>query len=305
MSAGADKDLPEAERYLLYIQAGEWEQLRDLIAAYPSDFPLRMYGKITNDLMYAKPLLLATDVLRLADASPVDLDDKQTIQLGRLLSFTIAKTDSRSELMALLRKGTARLGGNDPARRHAAARVLASAEFWNEAKEFGLKESEIPALAAGVQPDAPAQFADLEWEPLVAALRDASRTPEQRDEALSNLHLAMVQSTPETVRSKLGAVLRDKAHPGLVWEVVALIGRKTARGQADFDFGLRRINLELQALTMSLLAAARPLDAPPGPTLRQPLCPQLAGRGAAEPDDHSHLEEGFAGIARKIPARGD
>jgi hypothetical protein len=265
MSEQGVQDLPEDARFLLYIQAGEWEKLRDLIGAFPADQALRLYGKVTNDLMYAspKPLLLPTDVLRLADAAPTNLDDKQTIQIGKLLSFAVAKNESRAEMVSLLQKGTARLGGSDPARRHAAARVLAAAEFWNEAKLFGLEESEIPEVAAGIKPDAAVKLAQPDWEPLVAILRDPASTAEERDEAFTGLHLAMIQSTPETVQKRLDGVLRDAAHPELMWDVVALVGRKTARSQIDFDFSVRRINLELQSAAMRLLAAGRPLDKQP------------------------------------------
>lgn len=268
VSQGADQDLPDEEKYPLYVQAGEWEKLRDLIAKYPSDFPARMHTKVLNDLMWGnpKPLLLPIDVLRLADASPTELGDKQTIALGKLLSFAVGKTESRTELMAQLKKGTARLGGADPAKRHAAARVLAAAEFWNEAKEFGLKESEIPELTAGLKPDAPAQLVEPTWEPLLAVLRDVRSTPEARDEALTNLHVAMLQSTPATVQSRLGAVLGDESQQEIGWELVALLGRKTARGQADFDLSVRRVNLELQVLALNLLAKNKRLSTSPGPT---------------------------------------
>lgn len=268
VSTGADKDLPDEEKFPLYVHAGEWEKFGALIAAYPGDFPARMHTKVLNELMWAnpKPVFLPLDVLRLADASPTDLSDKQTIAVGRLLSIAIGKTDSRTELMNQLKKGTKRLGGNDPEKRHAAARVLASAEFWNEAKEFGLKESEIPELAASIKPDAPTKRAEPDWEPLLAVVRAADRSAEERDMALSNLHIAMLQSTPDTVRQKLAGVLSDQANAETSWELISLIGRKTARGQADFDYQIRRINLELQETALQLLAKQKRLAAAPGPT---------------------------------------
>ncbi|WP_254513720.1 hypothetical protein [Anatilimnocola floriformis] len=268
MGSGGDKDLPDEEKFPLYVHAGEWEKFHDLIVKYPSDFPQRMYSKVLNELMWAnpKPILLPLDVLRIADAAPTELTDKQTISIGKLLNHAIAKNESRTELMNQLKKGTARLGGSDPAKRNAAARALASAEFWTEAKEFGLKENEIPELTAGLKPDAPAKLAEPNWEPLLATLRDANRTAEERDEALTSLHLAMLQSTPETVRNRLGAVLGDDGQKEIGWELIALLGRKTARGQIDVDFHIRRVNLELQETAMQLLAKNKRLSSPPGPT---------------------------------------
>ena len=267
VSSGSDKDLPDEEKFPLYVHAGEWEKFHDLIVKYPSDFPQRMYGKVLNELMWAnpKPILLPLDVLRIADAAPAELTDKQTIAIGKLLNHAIAKNESRTELMNQLKKGTTRLGGNDPVKRNAAARALASAEFWNEAKEFGLKESDIPELTAGLKPDAPAKLAEPNWEPLLAVLRDASRPAEERDQALTDLHIAMLQSTPETVKNRLGAALGDEQQQGLAWELISLLGRKTARGQADFDFHIRRVNLELQETALQLLAKNKRLSSAPGP----------------------------------------
>jgi hypothetical protein len=269
VSKGADKDLPDEEKFLLYVQAGEWEKFRDLIAAYPSDFPARMHNKVLSDLMWAnpKPVFLPTDVLRLADASPTEPNDKQTLGLGKLLGIAVAKGESHTELMKQLQQGTKRLGGDDPAKRHAAARVLAAAEFWNEAKEFGLKESEIPELAAALKPGAETKLAEPDWEPLLATARDSSRTAEEREAALSGLHLAMLQSTLETVKNRLSSVLADNAQQEMGWELISLIGRKTARGQADFDFNIRRVNLELQEVALQLLARHKRLNDAPGPTL--------------------------------------
>ncbi|QDU29727.1 hypothetical protein ETAA8_48420 [Anatilimnocola aggregata] len=267
MSAGGDKSLPDDERFQLYMHAGEWEKLHDLIVVYPGEQPARLHGKLVGELMWANPkaVLLPNDVLRIADASPVELNDKQTIAFGKLLAQTIAKNDSRSELMTLLRKGTKLLGGSDPEKRHAASRVLAAAEFWNEAKEFGLKESEIPELTAGIKPDAPTKF-DPNFEPIVAKLHEGNLSKEDRDAAFNDLHAALLQATPSVVRNRLGQILKDSAHPELAWEVVALIGRKTARGQGDIDFAIRRSNLELQEAAVMLLAENKLLSSPPGPT---------------------------------------
>lgn len=262
-AASVEQTAAEDERYLLFIQAGEWEKLRDLIAAYPKDFALRIYGKTLHDVLYSNPrsLMLPNDVLRLADASPFELDDYQASLIGRLLTYAVSKTEARTELTAQLKRGTARLGGTDPARRHAAARVLASAEFWKEAKEFGLKENDIPSIAADAKAGSPGKLVEDAWNLLLVRLRDPSQVAENRDEALDSLYQTMLQSTPQIVEARLGALLRDAAHRDLAWDVVELIGRKTARAQDSVDFDVRRLNLELQETVMRLLAATPLRDA--------------------------------------------
>src|SRR5439155_815258 len=110
----------------------------------------RILTKILNELQGAnpKPVMLPLDVVRLADAAPLELDNRQTYPLGRMLLTALQGTESRAELMAVLRKGTRRLGGTDPVARRAAATVLAAAELWTEAKEFGLQDRDIPVNAA-------------------------------------------------------------------------------------------------------------------------------------------------------------
>lgn len=268
VSKGGDKDLPDEEKYPLYVQAGEWEKLHELITAYPGDFPSRMYGKILTDLTWPNPkgMLLPADILRIADAAPGELTDKQNSALGKLLGQAVSKNETRTELMNQLKRGTKRLGGSDPAKRHAAARVLAAAEFLTEAKEFGLKESEIPEATAAIKPDAPAKPMELDWEPVLAVLHDANRTAAERDEALETLYGAMLKLTPESVKKRLTSVINDAAHQETAWELVSFIGRKVAKGQTDNDFNVRRINLELQDTAVDLLAKNKTLGKGPGPT---------------------------------------
>jgi len=255
MSASNDASLSDAERYLLYVQAGEWEKLHALIAPLPGDFAPRLYSKVLSDLMWTNPkaVFLPQDVLRLADAAPIKLDDKNLLALGKLLSYAIAKNDSRAELMKSLQKGTKNLGGVDAAKRQAAARLLGGAEFWVEAKEFGLQESEIPKLVVDVKSQVPLRLAEQNWEPLVKALQASDLVGEAREEVLAALHQTMIQSTPQVIDAKLRVLLQDSDKPQLTREVVTLVGRKTAHGQTDFDFDVRRINLDLQVAVLKSL----------------------------------------------------
>lgn len=268
LASGGDQGLSDIEKFKLYLAAGEWEKLGAVIAAYPktgyNDYPQRMYGKILGELLYASPkaVLLPGDVLALADAAPAPLDDKQMSMIGKLLAQTIPKTDSRTELMAILRKGTKQLGGDDPAKRFTTARVLAAAEFWAEAKEFGLSESELPAVAAAAVSATPEKQAEQVWDQSLALLRGADAAAEERQAALESLFQAMIQATPQAAEARLAALVRDAERRSLTWEVLGLIGRKTASTMQEVDFTTRRINLELQQQVMRDLAAAKLLDDP-------------------------------------------
>jgi len=269
MNAGADKNLPEDERFLLYFQAGEWEKFRDLFAPFTDEQKERMYSRVVNEMTWSNPkaLFLPTDVLRLADAAPAPLEDKQAVALGRILAYSIGKNDTRTELVAALKKGTVRLGGTDPKKRQAAARMLGSAEFWEEAKEFGLKGNDLPALVADAKVDRAAESAADAYDRFLAQVRDPSLSADERETALVGLQQQLVQLTPQALEAKLAALTRDASQAAVMWDVVGVIGRKTSRAQDNFDYDLRRVSLDVQATAMRLLAASRPLNVEPARTI--------------------------------------
>lgn len=269
MNAGGDKNLPEDERFVLYFQSGQWDKFSELFKPFTDEQKERMYSRVVNDMTWAnpKPVFLPTDVLRLADAAPAPLEDKQAVALGRILAYSIGKTETRTELVATLKRGTERLGGTDPRRRQAAARMLGAAEFWEEAKEFGLKGNDLPAIVADAKVDRAADSAADAYDRFLAQVRDPALSAEERETALVGLQQQMVQLTPQALEAKLGALTRDAGQAAVMWDVVGVIGRKTSRGQDNFDYDLRRVNLDVQNTALRLLAASRPLDVEPARTI--------------------------------------
>ena len=71
--------------------------------------------------------MLPLDVIGLANASPVEIDNRQAYPLGRMLFVALQGNESRTELMTILKKGTPRLGGTNPETRKAAAILRAEA----------------------------------------------------------------------------------------------------------------------------------------------------------------------------------
>lgn len=323
IAAGADKQIAvpdgDPERYQLYLHAGEWEKLGALIDTYPnlggewSNYKTRLYLKVIGDLanyQTPRPVLLPSDVLRLADAAPLPLDEKQMSTIGKLLAIAIPKSDSRAELLTILRKGTKRLGGDDLEKRHAAARMLASAEFWNEAKEFGLSESELPQVAAVAKSTTPEKLAEQVWDQSLTVLRDASTDADERKKALENLYQAMVQATPQATQARLGSIIRDSQRRDLTWEVLSLIGRKGSSMMGEVDYATRQTNLELQQQAIRFLSEAKLLGEPGAATfanlyarnwlteVQQTLANHANWRSASEGSkikfDHVKLEPAIA-----------
>ena len=76
-------------------------------------------------------------MLSLADASPAGkLDDQQLALLGHLLQRSRTDLGVPRAALQRLRAGTAKLGGNDPAKRQAAARMLSEAGMIDIAQSY-------------------------------------------------------------------------------------------------------------------------------------------------------------------------
>jgi hypothetical protein len=98
----------------------------------------------------ASGIVLPQDVPALAEIAPDELDDLQLVLLGRLVRRSLDQSDKPGALLEALHAGTSRLGGTDPARRLAAAKLLLGAGLTDEAAEY-LPPIE-PALASGDAP---------------------------------------------------------------------------------------------------------------------------------------------------------
>jgi hypothetical protein len=268
LAAGISEEASDVERMQLFVKAGAWSKVADLLREYDPEVAHRIHMRIVLDLNGTNPraVMLPLDVVRLADASPVDLDNRQNGPLGRMLFLALQGNESRAELMAVLKKGTPRLGGTDPNTRRAAAALLASAELWAEAKEFGLKESDIPRGVVLVD-STPPPVDDPTWEQLLEVLRKPPADETERTETLERLYQTLSQFTPDVAKTKLSALINDRSQQQVAAAVLAIIGQRTARAMNEVDFNLRKANLELQQVTMTHLAAKTSLQEAPWLTL--------------------------------------
>lgn len=268
-SAAVDQDLPEPDRLLRWVQAGRWEEVGEFLKLYEPEAGRRIHLRIGGDLTSygtPRPVVLPAEVIRFADASPVELDDRQAAQTGRMLFYAMIGSESSTELMNILQKGTTRLGGADPARRRITAKLLASAEFWNEAKAFGLPDSEIKAgVVLEQQPVAPK--VERTWEQLVVLVRDPATEPAVRTEAFDGLYEALLSATPSVLQERLTQLLGDAKQMEFNKAILGLVGEKTAAGLNQVDFRVRALNLELQRTAVETLAKNVKLDEPPVQTI--------------------------------------
>lgn len=257
----------EGQLILHWVRAGQWQKVGYYLDLYEAETARLIHGKIASELSYSNPkaVILPRDVLSLADASPVELDDRQVTHLGSLMRIAVRETESQTEIVEMLQKGTRRLGGTDEHRRKMAARILAAAELYEAAETFGLNENE--ARSAG-QAAVAAEAANVHgWKETLAALRDKSLDAEARGELLDDVHELLLSSTPELIEKQLKPILADKDQQALAAQILGMIGEKTAAANREVDWAARTLHIELEHQLMELLGQTQGFDSQPWQSL--------------------------------------
>lgn len=262
----------ESTLLVSWVQSGDWEEVREFLKLFEPESGRRLHSKICSDLSYANPksTMLPQDVLALADASPVELDDKQIGPLSGLLKLAVKDSESRTELLARLHRGTDRLGGADANRRRMAARLLAGADLQAEAKTFGLPERDLrPGAVEPPQPEVPSVPAKRPWDQLLATLRDSKSEATARAAALEELHELLLTAEPQVVEKQLQAIVADPngKDADVTRLIFGMIGQKTAAAGREVDFTARAIHIELQQRAVAALVKTTKLDDEPWRTL--------------------------------------
>lgn len=260
----------ESTLLLSWVQSGNWDEVKAFLKQFESEGGRRLHSKICSDLSYSNPksTVLPQDVIALADASPVELDDKQIGHLSSLLKLAVKDSESRTELLAQLHRGTERLGGDDKHRRRMAARMLAGADLHAEAKTFGLSERDLrPGEVEPTQPEVAVVPAKRSWDQLLAALRDPISDAAAQAVILDELHELLLAAEPQTIEKKLLAVVADSEHAEATRLIYGMIGQKTAAAGRSVDFTARAIHLELQHQAIAALAKSTKLNDEPWQTL--------------------------------------
>lgn len=161
-------NLSITDRFLLRFVTGDWSLVRQELLRMPPDLARRIFDKVLADLAgNRRPNVRLEDVLGLADAVPGELTAGDLRRLGQLLSAAVPLSETYW-LEDRLRKGTAHLGGEDPAKRLNAARVLLAGNFKDLARSFLPPAADIELL-----PD----------EELKNELRDFLATQEEREKS--------------------------------------------------------------------------------------------------------------------------
>lgn len=143
----------EVAQFARHVTLGRWGAVSEYLAALPEDQKKQVYDKLLQSLASmpasgnpqqgnlppsALPShsMTPADIVGLADASPAGLEEPQLGMLGQILAGTNSQGFLLQSLVQQLKTGTRWLGGEEAAKREAAALLLLSAQLPDLAIEF-------------------------------------------------------------------------------------------------------------------------------------------------------------------------
>ena len=102
-------------RFQHSFRLGDWAQIRAELGQLPPELARRIFDKMLADLTERqKSGMKLDDILALVDALPGELNDAELRKVGELLSNSVPASEA-FWLAERMRRGTAKLGGKDPA----------------------------------------------------------------------------------------------------------------------------------------------------------------------------------------------
>ncbi len=227
-----------AKQFYLQVVVGDWDGVRDHLAGLPENVALKVYGHLLRLLANRAGVVLFPDeILSLADASPSDLSEKQLASLGRLLRQSLPHVAAPRAMLARLQSGTERLGGDDPEKRLAAARLLLGAGMLSEVPAYlppldqALENQDVARLnlhaayyQAKDRQQADPQARRRAWDLTGAALGAPAADEELRSETLARA-VALMPLMPE---QSVSIWLEDlfTHHPDLGMPILAQAARR-------------------------------------------------------------------------------
>lgn len=269
-----------SDRFFYLFRTGDWPKVRAELALMPPDLARKIYDKMLGDLTEKqKPNVRLDDILGLGDAVPGELTSDNLRKLGQLMSLAVPANESYW-ISDRLAKGTDKLGGNDPAKRLLAGRVLLAGGFKELARAYlpslaqveqltdeGLRNELTPFLATQQETEA-TQRAQVQkiWDENLRVLTLSKVNDWEKTKAGAALARVMMQIQPGT----LGPVFADmvKTQPESAVRLVSGFGRKL-QSEMRGEPVVRTENLKAQTSVATLLAENADLRAQPWNQLAQ------------------------------------
>lgn len=272
-TAKADARATADARFLSAFRLGDWAQVRAELAVLPPDLARGIYDKMLSDLAERpKNGVRLEDVFALSEAVPGELTDLELRKLGQMLGQVVSPNES-FWVAERLTRGTAQLGGKDPARRLAAGRMLLAGGFRDLARQYlpagadldkvadeGLR-LEIAAFLAAEQATELAQRDQISriWSENVAILRAEKKGSDwEKTKAAGEMLRVLTQVSPAVLSGTFADLI--KAQPEAALKIVGGLARKI-QNEAHTPAAQRIENLRAQTVLAQLIAEQADLEA--------------------------------------------
>ena len=249
---------PQPQQFFQQVVVGDWAAVKGHLAALPEDVASKVFSHLLALLSQADQTpLLPDDILALADAAPAELDPSQLAVLGRILAASLGQVDRPRAMLARIAEGTQRLGGSDPQKRLAAARLLIAAGMTEAAGPYlpdltkvlqeqdavliNLHASYLLALDRR-KPDAGARLKAWELSQTILGLPDADQ--KQRADALRRSLSLLPRMPGETADEWLRVAFAER--PALGLRVLAAVVQQVESALVQRDPAAREQALQSQ-----------------------------------------------------------
>lgn len=256
-----------SDRFLHFFRTGDWTRIRIELEAMPPDLARKIYDKILADLTERqKPNVRLDDLLALADAAPDEFTWDQIHRLGQLFGLVVPVNESYW-LADRLKRGTEKLGGNDPTKRLLTGRVLLAGGFKDLAREWlppleqvqeitdeGVR-NELTAFLSTQQESETVRRSQVQkiWDENLRVLIDPSQRTKDYERGRASQAMAKViaQVSPTTLAPAFTDLVRT--NPDGAVRLLGGLGRKVQNERAG-ELSPRLENLKAQAALANLLA---------------------------------------------------
>ncbi len=259
--------MPVNERFQFRFVTSDWARIREELGLMPPELARKIYDKMLVDLTERqRPNIRLEDILGLADSVPGELTGDNLRRLGQLTSLTVPVAESYW-LVDRLKKGTEKLGGTDPAKRLAAARLLIYGNFKDLARTYlptpaemdqiadeGLK-NELRNFVTTQEERDSARVAEVQkiWDENITALLNPDNSKAkawEKSKAGNNISKVITQVPTGTLASVLAEAA--KTNPQGAMHLVTAFTRKV-QNERNGDVVMRTENLAAQATIANLL----------------------------------------------------
>ncbi len=247
----------EVELLQHWVQAGKWAEIHKFLKTFEPERARRIHDKITGDLSYRKTetALSLQDFVSLTDSAPTRYDGRFVPRIAVLLQIAMQETESQSELVRVMKKGTVWFGDDTEDRRKYTAEVLAYAKLYAAAAQFGATDSELRAAGsrdadereAGKPGNSEAGFDDL------LAQLNSKEHADKQEWLLESIYRKLADAPPDALDRMLAKVAKNAQ----AFTVCAMLGRESAACSMEENFDARTKALSLQAKAIRTIPIAQ------------------------------------------------